>query len=163
MYIDIKSKPTDYNGTRYRSRLEARWAVFFDSLGIEYVYEPEWIPIPGHKYRPDFYLPDCDMWAEIKPRIGLGASRLAEAVKATNKDGLLIQGSPAAGFYMISRFTPFLVPYMAIEPMYFKQEDTGLIYLEAPDGHSSGPYVLRHDLETAYKTASEYKFARMVQ
>ena len=37
----LKAIETFYNGYRFRSRLEARWAVFFDSAGIEYVYEPE--------------------------------------------------------------------------------------------------------------------------
>jgi hypothetical protein len=32
---------THYNGYRFRSRLEARWAVFFEHCGIQYTYEPE--------------------------------------------------------------------------------------------------------------------------
>ena len=36
----IKAVQTEYNGYKFRSRLEARWAVFFDTLGIEYEYEP---------------------------------------------------------------------------------------------------------------------------
>ncbi len=32
---------TKYKGCRFRSRLEARWAVFFDALGLEWWYEPE--------------------------------------------------------------------------------------------------------------------------
>lgn len=32
---------TQYNGYRFRSRLEARWAVFFEHCGIQYTYEPE--------------------------------------------------------------------------------------------------------------------------
>lgn len=38
---EIKSIETYYNGYRFRSRLEARWAVFFDAAGIKYEYEPE--------------------------------------------------------------------------------------------------------------------------
>ena len=34
-------KPTKYAGILFRSRLEARWAVFFDALGISWEYEPE--------------------------------------------------------------------------------------------------------------------------
>ena len=37
----IKALPTIFNGVRFRSRLEARWAVFFATLGIAYEYEPE--------------------------------------------------------------------------------------------------------------------------
>ncbi len=32
---------THYAGCRFRSRLEARWAVFFDAIGIEWQYEPQ--------------------------------------------------------------------------------------------------------------------------
>ena len=39
--MNIKPIETLYKGYRFRSRLEARWAVFFDALGIEYQYEPE--------------------------------------------------------------------------------------------------------------------------
>ena len=39
--MDIKPIETYYNGYRFRSRLEARWAVFFDALGVPYEYEPE--------------------------------------------------------------------------------------------------------------------------
>ena len=69
----IPSKPTDYNGVTYRSQLEARWAVFFDSLFIRHEYEPEWMEVEaGMKvvsYKPDFYLPDLNLWVEIKPQI----------------------------------------------------------------------------------------------
>lgn len=52
---DIKPIETVYNGYKFRSRLEARWAVFFDSLGIKYEYEPEGYRLPsGDKYLPDF-------------------------------------------------------------------------------------------------------------
>jgi hypothetical protein len=33
--------PTEYKGIKFRSKLEARWAVFFDTLGIEWQYEPQ--------------------------------------------------------------------------------------------------------------------------
>ena len=38
---EIKAIETYYKGYRFRSRLEARWAVFFDAAGIKYEYEPE--------------------------------------------------------------------------------------------------------------------------
>lgn len=37
----IQAIETYYNGYRFRSRLEARWAVFFDTMGIEWRYETE--------------------------------------------------------------------------------------------------------------------------
>jgi len=66
----MKAIETRYAGCRFRSRLEARWAVFFDHLGIEWQYEPEGFEYstgcPTQRYLPDFYLPGPDMWAEVK-------------------------------------------------------------------------------------------------
>lgn len=47
---------TEYNGYRFRSRLEARWAVFFDTLEIPYEYEAQGYSIDGTPYLPDFIL-----------------------------------------------------------------------------------------------------------
>lgn len=48
---------TSYNGYNFRSRLEARWAVAFDAMGIEYEYEPEGFTLAdGTSYLPDFKL-----------------------------------------------------------------------------------------------------------
>lgn len=33
---DIKAIETEYDGHRFRSRLEARWAVFFNAIGHEH-------------------------------------------------------------------------------------------------------------------------------
>lgn len=51
----MKAIETYYNGYRFRSRLEARWAVFFDTLGVKYEYEPEGFVLDdGTWYLPDF-------------------------------------------------------------------------------------------------------------
>ena len=58
---------TVYDGFRFRSRLEARWAVFFNAGHIKYEYEPEGYTLDdGTKYLPDFYLPDFDCHVEVK-------------------------------------------------------------------------------------------------
>lgn len=57
---------TEYRGIRFRSRLEARWAVFFDVAGIEWKYETEGYEVDGHRYLPDFWLPDSKVWVEVK-------------------------------------------------------------------------------------------------
>lgn len=63
----IKPIETYYNGYRFRSRLEARWAVFFDALNIKYVYEPEGYQMSdGTCYLPDFFLPDFNYYVEVK-------------------------------------------------------------------------------------------------
>ena len=59
---------TEYKGYKMRSRLEAKWAVFFDHLGIEWIYELDgYVLGDGISYIPDFYLPQVGMWAEVKP------------------------------------------------------------------------------------------------
>lgn len=57
---------TIYNGFKFRSRLEARWAIYFDLIGLEYEYEPDGIDIDGIPYLPDFYIPKHNTFAEIK-------------------------------------------------------------------------------------------------
>lgn len=61
---------TEYSGYRFRSRLEARWAVVFDCLGLLWEYEPEGFELGnGLRYLPDFRLPELNTWLEIKPPI----------------------------------------------------------------------------------------------
>ena len=65
--MDIKPIETYYNGYRFRSRLEARWAVFFDAIGVEYEYEPEgFVMSNGEYYLPDFFLPKHNIYVEVK-------------------------------------------------------------------------------------------------
>lgn len=68
----IKAIETHYAGCRFRSRLEARWAIFFDTLGIRWEYEPEGFETSAGRYLPDFRielyfsLPTWT-WFEVKP------------------------------------------------------------------------------------------------
>jgi hypothetical protein len=52
--------PTTYKGVQYRSRLEAKWAVFFDHLGFEFAYESNSVKDEHGNilYTPDFYIYD---------------------------------------------------------------------------------------------------------
>jgi hypothetical protein len=53
----IKAIETSYKGYRFRSRLEARWAVFFDALGVSWDYEPEGYDLGELGwYLPDFFI-----------------------------------------------------------------------------------------------------------
>lgn len=83
MTRQIKAIETRYAGCHFRSRLEARWAVFFDTLGIRWEYEPQGLyytnrlgpwgnehetgaPRAEFPYLPDFWLPEQEMWVEVK-------------------------------------------------------------------------------------------------
>jgi len=64
--------PTFYNGTQFRSRLEARWAAFFDLAGWRWEYEP---PEEGG-WIPDFLLiGDKIVKVEVKPINWVGDER----------------------------------------------------------------------------------------
>ena len=77
----IKAIETEYKGYRFRSRLEARWAVFFDLCGIQWEYEPEGIILSdGTHYLPDFYLPTFKCFFEVKRRSILGTLEEEKAV-----------------------------------------------------------------------------------
>jgi hypothetical protein len=67
MTTGLKPIETKYKGYRFRSRLEARWAVFFDALGVPYEYEKEGFDLGKTGwYLPDFWLPGLGYWVEIK-------------------------------------------------------------------------------------------------
>ncbi len=62
----MKAKETTYKNIRFRSRLEARWAIFFDALGTGWEYEPEGFELSdGRGYLPDFSV--FGGYAEVKP------------------------------------------------------------------------------------------------
>lgn len=65
----MKAIQTRYKGYHFRSRLEARFAVMFDALGLKWQYEPEGYDLGNAGwYLPDFYLPDLDAWVEVKAK-----------------------------------------------------------------------------------------------
>src|SRR5262245_11062087 len=69
----LRPRETAYNSYLFRSRLEARWAVYYDDLGIEYQYELQGFDLgdAGH-YLPDFYLYEWRCYAEVKPPVACG-------------------------------------------------------------------------------------------
>jgi hypothetical protein len=76
--------PTKYNGYNFRSRTEARWAVFFEQLNIPFEYEKEGYNLDGVCYLPDFWMPSLNCFIEIKGETPTNeenekARRLAEA------------------------------------------------------------------------------------
>lgn len=109
----IKAIQTRYKGHHFRSRLEARWAVFLDHLGVPWEYEVEGYELPnGVKYLPDFWLPDNGVFLEIK-RGNLSfeeaeaAEHKAESLAVYNGTPVLLAtGNP--GNALVSVFAPDL-------------------------------------------------------
>lgn len=58
--------PTTYKGVRFRSRLEAHYAAFFDSIGWPWQYEP----LDLHRTIPDFVITfAAPLLVEVKPSV----------------------------------------------------------------------------------------------
>ena len=87
----LQAIETKYNGFLFRSRLEARWATFFDVMGIKYEYEPE-----GFKTKCGYYLPDFrvmtrfgyPIWYEVKPRGFVSCDRFDSFRESNNAEML---------------------------------------------------------------------------
>jgi hypothetical protein len=101
---------TFYKGYKFRSRLEARWAVFFDALGIKWEYEPEGYHLSnGDMYLPDFFLPKfCGpkgIYAEVKPErcIDPKAEQLA---RESGVSVLMVCGMPGPMTYQLINGEP---------------------------------------------------------
>lgn len=82
--------PTMYSGVQYRSRLEAKWATFFDLVGWRYEYEPcdfkGWIP--------DFVLFGARrVYVEVKPTYDFPQDIAEEMITSGCQDALLILGA----------------------------------------------------------------------
>ena len=93
----IAAIPTRYKGYHFRSRLEARWAVFFDALGIKWEYEVQGYDLGKFGW----YLPDFTITTpfgqkyiyEVKP--GNERDLLAEEkLKQLTKTGSVLYGDP---------------------------------------------------------------------
>lgn len=85
---------TWYHGRHFRSRNEARWAIYLDALGLAWQYEPEGYFINGRGYLPDFWLPQLDCFAEVKP--GIFTSEEWALCCGLPAGCLLLDGEPAA-------------------------------------------------------------------
>ena len=106
---EVKAIETEYNGYLFRSRTEARWAVFFDYVGEPYEYEKECFQLPSGKYLPDFFLPKKNLWVEIKGKeptenewrkcceLGLTTGEMVACISGTpgRERGLVMASVPA--------------------------------------------------------------------
>ena len=101
---------THYHGYRFRSRLEARWAVFFDCLALSWEYEPECFRNGEEFYLPDFRVlyPDQGFpryyWFEVKPHINLISptewQKMAAFWKDETRTLIVLDGPPERRLYL---------------------------------------------------------------
>jgi hypothetical protein len=105
---EIKAIETRYGGYRYRSRLEARYAVFMDVLGIPFEYEKEGFNLGSAGcYLPDFFIPhsapygdtliDLSMWLEIKGEMPEQdeIQKMIALSQMTGQTGFIMYGLPS--------------------------------------------------------------------
>jgi hypothetical protein len=92
----IAAIPTNYRGTKFRSRLEARWAATFDSLGWYWEYEPAGVDFgEGVRYLCDFWLPAQHCWFEVKGPVNDRLDKTNQLRKASPERDLVVIGRPA--------------------------------------------------------------------
>lgn len=108
----IKAIPTEYKGVTYRSKIEARWAVFFDLAGIRVQYEEEAYELPSGRYLPDFYIPQLGVFFEVKPDNWTDFTEHRELHEATGRPVIVALGPPANDLerYREARNSGFFMP-----------------------------------------------------
>lgn len=104
----IKPIETRYAGYRFRSRLEARWGVFFNALGLSWEYEPEGFVLDdGTHYLPDFRVKTPqgdDIWYEVKRNGVLEDAKFSSFLESMTDDkhpsfrAALLSGDPIDHF-----------------------------------------------------------------
>jgi hypothetical protein len=104
--VTIAAIETRYAGCRFRSRLEARWAVFFDAMKIPWQYEEQGYLLDGKPYLPDFRLqfPERTVFAEVKnAEVDEHEGEHVDLCRALSRETglgvLLLAGAPAYRLY----------------------------------------------------------------
>jgi hypothetical protein len=101
----MKSIETKWKGWRFRSRTEARWAVFLEAAGVHFEYEPEGVILPSGPYLPDFRMrgfsipkeaEEQDVWLEVKGQDPTNEElkKCSELASASGCPVLLAIGAP---------------------------------------------------------------------
>lgn len=79
----------EYNKKYFRSSWEANFAKWCDLSGIKWEYEPKTFDLGNTTYTPDFYLPDFDLWIEVKGYWRADAKKKFKAFKKQYKDKII--------------------------------------------------------------------------
>lgn len=165
--MDLRAIETVYNGYRFRSRLEARWAVFLDALKIPYDYEREGFDLGGTWYLPDFLLlrPRPRVWLEIKPELPESdderkalLKKMYELSRRSKQHVVVVFGKPFPGEYKImfagylSESDELVIPLLGRHPsqrVLFAESDCGAIHVvhfDAEEGRLISTIHLRDSL-----------------
>jgi hypothetical protein len=116
---DIDAIPVRYKGNEFASMLEFQWARFWDYLNVQYIYEP--FNKEGSEQRtfPDFFLPELQLWVEIKPNFSvLSKEEFSKAMEqclhlsVQTKQRVLLYGGEINPFYQPFSFSAF--PFFSV-------------------------------------------------
>lgn len=131
----MRAIQTKYRGYRFRSRTEARWAVFFDAIGYEWQYEEQGYVLPSGPYLPDFKvkLPDLRIvYVEVKSDEfddfdDTEMSRLWQFSNSVKIPIILLSGQPSVRPY---NQIPVGFPHNTLNAVFFKDYDPYVDYVD---------------------------------
>lgn len=111
----VTAIPTDYNGVRFRSRLEAKWSAFFDRCNWRWSYEPNdfdgYIPDFSLRFRVPVLVEVKPMqWDESESDEGILQSVRTKVVHAGIKGEIIVLGS-----HVIPGTHPYLGMMMSVD------------------------------------------------
>lgn len=96
--MDLVARPILHRGNLFRSITEFRWACFFDALGFNYLYESRTFTTSAWSYLPDFYLPNLQVWIEVKGQFPTEQeiAKCRAVFSETGETVLILSGNPGA-------------------------------------------------------------------
>ena len=153
----IRPRPTEYDGHRFRSRLEARWAVFFNEMGWKYYYELDDLMVEYEgeimRYLPDFYViieDDHKAFIEVKgPRM-------------TDRDKMKVRGT---GLYLREGGKGEVIyVFQAIPSLQELDENNGKLCVDMAYGYRFEPtYLIDENIPAACDKARKAQFEHGVK
>ena len=160
-YQQIRPKPTEYQGVQFRSRLEARWALFFDLVGIRWKYEIETFQLGKINYLPDFYLPAINSWIEIKPKISKPPkewkTKCRQVSRLHGKHVFLFAGLPELKQHSIFCYSDAVNSSVTSNCKWVLHESNGFLLLKKEDSYIKIAN-LAVSLDEVFQTVRHYHF-----
>ena len=144
------AQPIVYRTTRFKSKLEATWAIFFDQHNLEWQYESQL----GEKYIVDFYLPD----------VFLEGHQTKGVFMETKSAGAW--GDPRERNEIIRKAVSIIEKYgnhpfiIVLNQPGYHNDLTNPIY-EISINEKGEPCVTKYEYFTLYKTGNIFKFTRL--
>jgi len=104
-------------GQFFRSNYEANIARILNYHQIRWLYEPKRFDLGKYKYRPDFYLPDKDLWIEVKGWIRPETEeKVAYQIREFNKDHKLLVIDEKKYSQLEQKYKPLISEWDQMKP-----------------------------------------------